>query len=250
MSRKVLIAGESWQSTTVHTKGFDSFVTSTYAEGVAWLRTALEKAGYTVDFLPNHRAFREFPMTMEEIKQYDVVMLSDIGSNTLLLHPDTFERSASLPNRCTLIRDYVLDGGGLCMIGGYLTFTGIDAKGRWGCTDVQDVLPVTLLEVDDRREHPEGIVPAVTDAAHPIFAGIEGPWPAVLGYNKTLPGKDAGAVLATIGGNPFIAVGSFGKGRAAAFTTDCSPHWAPPDFCNWKHYDTLWANMANWLARA
>ena len=32
-SRRVLLAGESWVSTTTHVKGFDSFTTSTYAEG-------------------------------------------------------------------------------------------------------------------------------------------------------------------------------------------------------------------------
>ena len=38
-------------------------------------------------------------------------MLSDVGANTLLLHPDTFVRSVALPNRLHAIRDYVAAGG-------------------------------------------------------------------------------------------------------------------------------------------
>ena len=50
-------------------------------------------------FQPTHVAARDFPQTPEALARYDVVMLSDIGANTLLLHPDTFVRSKPLPNR-------------------------------------------------------------------------------------------------------------------------------------------------------
>ena len=93
MSKKVLLAGESWMSYTTHVKGFDSFYTSTYETGEKWLKAALEAGGYEVTFLPNHLANEEFPFTMEELKQYDLVILSDIGANTLLLPGATFNRS-------------------------------------------------------------------------------------------------------------------------------------------------------------
>ncbi len=50
-------------------------------------------------------------------------------------------------------------------------------------------------------------------------------------------------------GDPFIALGEYGKGRSAAFTTDCAPHWAPPEFCQWDGYDVLFHNLAKWLMR-
>lgn len=248
MNKKILIAGESWSSTTIHTKGFDSFITSEYSEGVRWLREALEKGGYDVTFMPNHYASEQFPRTMDAIMHYDAIILSDIGANTLLLAHETFTQSMKVPNRCDLIRDYVLNGGSLCMIGGYLTFTGIDAKGRWGQTSVKDVLPVTLLDIDDRQENPQGIVPTILEPTHQVLAGIPAQWPAVLGYNKTLC-KDGCISLASIGGDPFIALGNFGKGRSAAFTTDCSPHWAPPEFCNWQYYNLFWKNLMDWLTQ-
>ena len=36
----ILIAGESWTVHSIHQKGFDSFTTTEYAEGVQWLRDA------------------------------------------------------------------------------------------------------------------------------------------------------------------------------------------------------------------
>src|SRR6187200_3125683 len=121
-SRRVLIAGESWVTHSVHQKGFDSFTTTTYTEGVGPLREALEAGGFEVAYQPSHVAARSFPDTAEGLGAYDAVLLSDIGANTLLLHPDTFDRSIPLPDRLAAIREYVADGGGLVMIGGYLSF--------------------------------------------------------------------------------------------------------------------------------
>ena len=81
--KKILLAGESWMSFTTHVKGFDSFTTSVYETGEKWLKEALEKGGYEVQFLPNHLAMDGFPFTMEELSQYAAVVLSDIGANTL-----------------------------------------------------------------------------------------------------------------------------------------------------------------------
>ena len=46
------------------------------------------------------------------------------------------------------------DGGGLLMIGGYLSFAGIDGKARYHGTPVEDALPVTIAATDDRVEAP------------------------------------------------------------------------------------------------
>lgn len=245
---KILIAGESWTSHTIHIKGFDTFTTSTYEEGVKWLREALEKDGNEVTFLPNHEAGEKFPFTLEEISKYDAVILSDIGSNTLLLPSATFSRSEKRGNRCELIKEYVEKGGAFCMIGGYMSFTGIDAKTRYGETAVKDVLPVELLKYDDRIEKPEGIIPKISKD-HEIFEGIEGEFPFFLGYNKTLSDSSKGEIIATINEDPFIAVGKFGKGKSLAFTSDCAPHWGSKDFVEWKYYDRLWQNIIKWLIK-
>ena len=173
-------------------------------------------------------------------------MLSDIGADTILMPTETFSESKKYPNRCQLIKDYVLKGGALLMIGGYMTFNGIGGQGKWWATPVQDVLPVELLTCDDRMEHCEGVTPDIVDPTHPVMRGIEAPWPAVLGYNKSIIKPDA-ELVATICGDPFIAFGTYGEGKTAVFSTDCSPHWAPPEFCNWKYYDLLFKNILDYI---
>ncbi|MDR1505926.1 MAG: glutamine amidotransferase [Treponema sp.] len=247
MARKVLIAGESWTCFTTHVKGMDTFYTSTYEEGVAWLREAVEKAGFEVVYVPNHHAQDRLPFTAEGYGEYAAVILSDIGSNTLLLPSVTFSKSEKRPNRCTAIRDYVRSGGALIMIGGYMSFGGIEGKARYGATAIADVLPVSCLSADDRREHSEGVSPRVIKA-HPLTEGMDGQWPCLLGYNKTEP-KSGCEVVVEIDGDPLIAAGGFGQGRSAVFTSDCSPHWAPHEFVNWKHYNTIWKNMLTYVVK-
>ena len=136
------------------------------------------------------------------------------------------------------------------MIGGYMSFTGIDAKARYGETAIADILPVELLDKDDRRESPAGITPELLLPDHPVFRGIDGDWPHFLGYNRTISRIDSESsaeILATIGGDPFIATLEFGGGRTAVFTSDCAPHWGPREFMSWEHYNRLWRNLMDWL---
>ena len=83
------------------------------------------------------------------------------------------------------------------MVGGYMTFQGIDAKARYHGTPVEDVLPVTISPHDDRVEAPQGAGPKVAMKNHAIVAGIGGRWPALLGYNR-LTAKPGADVVATV----------------------------------------------------
>lgn len=247
MTKRLLIAGESWTVHSIHQKGFDSFTTTEYAEGVRWLKAALQGGGWSVDFMPSHVAARDFPATAEALSQYQCIMLSDIGANTLLLHPDTFTKSVVLPNRLHAIRDYVKNGGGFVMVGGYLTFQGVEAKARYADTAIEEILPVTLMREDDRVEAPQGAQPTVVAADHPIAQGLAGEWPRLLGYNRVYA-KPSGTLVAKVDGDPLIVAGTFGEGRAVAFTSDCGPHWAPPGFIEWDGYARMWNQIVNWAA--
>ena len=240
----VLIAGESWTTTSVHLKGFDSFTTVSYEEGVGALRDALLAAGHEVTFMPNHVAASQFPFSRQELEQYDVVMLSDIGSNTLLVPPQTFARSEALPNRLAVLRDWTRAGGGVCMIGGYLSFQGIEAKANYRGTPIAEVLPVEIQLGDDRVETPEHAAPRLVDDSHPVTAGLPAEWPAILGYQRVEAKPDA-AVLASVNGDPLVVAGEAGSGRALAFMTDIGPHWAPPAFVEWPGYEQLWGMSPN-----
>lgn len=247
---RVLLVGESWVSAATHYKGFDQFGSVTVHTGAEPLVAALEAAGHAVTWMKAHEAAEGFPFEMEGLSAHDVLILSDIGANTILLPQAVWLHSRTAPNRLRLIRDWVGRGGGLLMAGGYLSFQGIDGRARWRRTAVEDALPVRCLPWDDRVEMPEGCVAEVA-ADHPVLSGLEGAWPPLLGVNEVEPKEDA-EVLARLpadqGGHPLLVLGRHGEGRAAAWTSDVGPHWLSPAFCEWEGYARLWDNLVGWLA--
>ena len=165
---KVLLAGESWISAVDDHKGYDVFPHTQVHIGCAELLAALEAEGHEVTHLRSHDVAVDFPDSLEKLDAYDVVILSDVGANTLLLPPQVFEQGLRAPNRLKVLRDWVHAGGGLMMAGGYLSFQGFQAKANYHDTPIEDVLPVTILPYDDRVEAPEGAEGVVTDVDHPI----------------------------------------------------------------------------------
>lgn len=244
---RVLLLGESWFVHSIHQKGFDTFTTSQYTEGAGKFIAALASAGHEVEQIPAHRITTDFPASAAAIAEIaDVVVVSDVGANTFLLAPETFNESIPGPNRIEALRDFVLLGGGLLMVGGYMTFSGIDAKARWGRSALKDVLPVDLLDRDDRLEFPQGPSAEVT-AAHPITEGVDARWPPLLGINEVMPSSGS-TVLARIENHPLLVVGGSGRGRTAAFTSDLAPHWATPTFLEWPGYGVVFDRTVRWLA--
>lgn len=253
---KVLYAGDSAAKIgpvfvaspfNVEVKGF-----STHIWGKP-LIDALEQGQIRVTHMTPDVAISEFPRTVEGLKEYDAVILSDCECEVLALYPFWLP-GAEVPrtNRLKAIREYTRQGGGLLMIGGWTSFSGRFGHGGYYDTPVEEALPVNCLKgLDDRVETPEGVHVRILAADHPVVQGI--PWgdcPVFEGFNKIRPKKEA-RVLATIGEgedeNPLIVVWEFGKGRAMAFATDCSPHWAA-FFQPWKYYGQFWRQAITWLA--
>jgi uncharacterized membrane protein len=252
--KKVLLAGESWVSAATHYKGFDQFGSVTFHLGAEPLVEALKDSPFDLHYMPSHEAAESFPAALETLRRYDLVVLSDIGSNTILLHPNVWLRSQTFPNRLKLLKEWVAGGGSLLMIGGYYSFQGIDGRARWRRTAVEDVLPVTCLPHDDRIEIPEGAVPVIKRADHPVVKGIEPPWPPILGVNEVALRTDrAVELIASLpedqGSHPLLVVGEFEKGRTAAWTSDIGPHWLSPAFCQWEGYKKLWIQIFTWLTK-
>lgn len=242
---RVLVAGESWIKHTTHLKGFDQFHTTEYEEGAGMFLDALAESGFEVTYIRAHEVSARFPKTAEELDRFDVVVLSDIGSNSFLLSDETFLRSERSPNKLAVLGAYVQRGGGLVMVGGYMSFTGIDGRARYGMSPLASVLPVTMLHHDDRVEVPEGLVATFDAPDHPVLGGTPPEWPALLGYNQVAAKSDA-TVIARHGDDPLLVVGSFEGGRTVAFASDLAPHWAPPEFVTWPHYRKLWASILTW----
>nr|WP_317413150.1 glutamine amidotransferase [uncultured Solibaculum sp.] len=248
---KVLFVGESCALLAVHIKGFDHMFLGRCQENGDPCLEALRANGFDVDYMKSDDALMHFPETVEELKQYDAIIFSDVGSNTFLLHPKMHFGGERMPNRLKLIREYVAQGGGFLMCGGYMSFSGYEAKARYGMTPIADILPVECLHYDDRMEHPDGIYPHIVDANHPILKGIDSPWPYFMGYNKVLLKPEA-HLIATIGDNNedvFLASMEYKQGRSAVFSSDCVAHWGPKAFSEWEHYPTLFGNIVRWLAK-
>lgn len=252
----VLLAGESWVSAATHHKGWDHFGSVTFHLGAAPLVEALRDSDFELTYMPAHEAAADFPLTLDGLKAYGAIILSDIGSNTLLLHPDVWMNGKPVPNRLKLLRDYVAGGGGLMMIGGYYSFQGINGGARYHRSPIEDVLPVTCLPYDDRIEVPDGFRAVVVgDSEHPILQGLGTDWPLLLGVNEVVvkPGKEV-ELLAHLpeseGGHPLLVIGRHGKGRTIAWTSDIGPHWVPSDFTEWQGFGRLWRQSLAWLTAA
>ena len=86
-----------------------------------------------------------------------------------------------------------------------------------------------------------------TDVEHPVTAGLDREWPAILGSQK-LAARDDATVLAEVEGRPLLVVREVGKGRTLAYASDISPHWAPQEFMDWAGYGKLFGQAVEWLA--
>lgn len=247
---RILFAGESAAIATTHIKGMDSFTHYSYGEASRYILPKLREQGIEIDYLPCHDVMAKFPLTMEELEPYDCVVTSDLGSNSLLFHPEVL-RSNPKPNRLALLRDYVKAGGGFLMIGGYMSFAGVENKARFHDTELEEALPVEVLAHDDRVELPQGFCARAVDPQHPILNGLPEVFPTMLFYNKTLvkPGAQTLLINQDDGrSDPILAVWQYGEGRSAAFTPDCAPHGAPPEFLNWEYYGEFFARIIRWTA--
>ncbi|NIO69923.1 MAG: cytoplasmic protein [Anaerolineae bacterium] len=233
----------------VEVKGF-----STHIWGQPLIDALQAEGDIEVNHMTPHVAISEFPRTVEGLSEYDVVIISDCECEVLALYPFWIP-GTPLPrtNRLKAIREYTRQGGGLLMVGGWTSFSGRFGHGGYYDTPVEEALPVTCLKgVDDRVETPEGVNVTILKPEHPIVAGI--PWdecPVFEGFNKIIP-KEGADVVATIGEgedeHPLIVTWEFGQGRAMAFATDCSPHWAAY-FQPWEYYGQFWRQAVRWLAK-
>ncbi|MEH0833690.1 glutamine amidotransferase [Pectobacterium cacticida] len=244
---QVLFIGESWHIHMIHSKGYDSFTSSKYEEGATYLLDCLRKSNVNITYMPAHQVQISFPDKQEELEKYDVIVISDIGSNTFLLQNETFYQSKIKPDALDMIKEYVSHGGGLLMIGGYLSFMGIEAKANYKKTVLAEVLPVIMQEGDDRVEKPSGVYARPCQNGHETLRDFTD-WPRFLGYNR-VAAKERATVALTINQDPLLVYGDFEKGKTACFMSDCSPHWGSDEFMRWAYYTRMWVNILSYIAR-
>ncbi len=252
---RILYVGSSWMTaiTLSTASGFSYDLRGAAVENTAegLLAAWRKNPHYDVDYLTAWDALAKFPETPEELGDYNVLILNDTDSDSLVLYAgDRLFRTPMGPNRLKSIREYVRQGGGLLMVGGYFSFTGRHNAGNFHRTPVEEALPVNCLRADDDRvEAPEGVTVKAMLPRHPIMRGIRwSPSPIFTGYNLVEP-KEKAEVLARYEetGDPMLVVWSYGHGRSVAITTGIAPHWGS-SFLQWGFSLRFLDQILNWLA--
>ncbi len=197
---------------------------TTLTTAAAYLAGVMTHFGESFDYLRSDQPIG--PRLAD--KTYALYILSDYPVNNV--RAEDFDTLAAA----------VRAGAGLLMIGGWESFGGL--AGEYNHTPLADVLPVEMLDVDDRvnSAHPCVIEPACD---HPIINGLPFDRPPTIGgYNRIAPKADAAEVLRArhldvtvdAGGAyafaageaaPLLVTGRYGRGRTAALATDVAPHW-------------------------
>jgi uncharacterized membrane protein len=216
---------------------------------------------------PVEHPTKGFPRTMAELLNYDVIIHSDIRT-------DSFS-GEQLQNMARLVEEY---GGGFVMIGGNSAF----GKGGYHRTVLDRVIPVAMEQEND--SHARSVTLKVPPAAltHPVMAIGATPeetqqiwtekFPTLYGYNLVDRPKPGATVLGVdaearnrYGPRLLMAVQNVGKGRSMAFTSDTTRSWGK-DFetlwgepinpasrlternCDSRYYRQFWVNAVRWLA--
>ena len=181
----------------------------------------------TVDVPDNQLSLIPFPIDdifLEELKNFDVVFFDDF-SHRAYFNPVYLER----------VKDFVRDGGGLAMLGGFRSFD----SGGYAESALKDVLPV---ELDNKgRYQTQGTVRPVLTASgkvHPITRLLPDPKANEEAWAKMPPLADLNQVRGARGetllsasgdgaatGSPLLTIGRFGKGRTLALMTDDVWRW-------------------------
>ena len=205
-------------------------------------------------------------------KNYRAIIISDYPSRNFT--SEQFEA----------IRQKVISGTGLMMIGGWESFVGID--GKYNKTILADILPIKMQDSDDRINCSQPCLVEII-SEHPIVAQLpftECP-PGIGGYNLLQAKSNANVILASrqfkVNVNdgkfrfmaeeqaqPLLIIGEYQNGRTLAFASDVAPHWVG-GLVDWgdkricacatkhgaeaievgNHYSQLFVNMIKWVAK-
>jgi uncharacterized membrane protein len=243
---RVLYAGDNIEKISVSREGYD-YVYSDETEG----RLAIALNGdpnISVKRMWGDAISKNFPNSVDDLSKFNVIILSDVGSDTLF-QSEELARGTRVPNRLKLIREFVQRGGGLVMIGGYSSFGGFLGIARYHGTPVEEALPVSIKDGDDRVEVPEGFSMTFSKTNHPVLSNLDRKEDHYfLGYNR-VHAKDGTTVLADYMEDPIAVVGTFGKGRTMAFASDCDLHWGG-SFVKSQNYPKFWRQSIKWLSNS
>jgi uncharacterized membrane protein len=122
-----------------------------HAQGIRYDDAYRAHNVYHRPFVQMHR----MPASAAEYRRYSVIVLADVDAPALG------------EERLAVLSDFVNDGGGLIVLGGYWAFQ----RGGYAGTPLAEMLPVRWTEKDDLRAHPGGaLLAAATQATWKLEA--------------------------------------------------------------------------------
>lgn len=204
--------------------------------------------------MANWELYRLEPGRLEQIlNRSAAIIISDVEAKCFHLYPNFFDRSRrenkviTFPDRLDAVKNFMAKGGGLLMLGGWLSFSGANGKGGWRRSRLADALPVECLAEEDLVESSAGFTAELVQPNHPVVKGL--PWdsfPPIFGYNELIP-KPGAEVLVRVKetGHPLVVTGEYGKGRICIYSSDPAPHWGI-NFELWSGYTKFWQQALKW----
>ncbi len=168
-----------------------------------WGADAVRRGGYIWKYWIGHRV-SYFPGTLTELYSYDVVVIADFAKDPLA------------PDQLQWLTDFVRQGGGLLMLGGYYAY----GPGGWAESPLEPLLPVQVGKGFDLQEiKPERQLKPVEVKADSRLKPRKPLAAENLGcayWRHNLKPKDGTVVWLTAGDQPFAVSGAAGEGRAMA----------------------------------
>jgi len=207
--------------------------------------------------LSNWELYRLRPGEFERLVERSAcVIISDVEARCFSLYPDFFDRSKrtgrvkTYPDRLDFLKGWLSGGGGLMMLGGWLSFSGAREVGGWRRSRLAEALPVECLVGDDLVDSSAGFRAEVLLPEHPLAKGL--PWRSfapIFGYNELIPKDDAEVVVRVRGAqHPLVVAGQYGNGRVFVYASDPVAHWGI-NFEIWEGYDRFWQQALKWVTR-
>ncbi len=205
----------------------------------------------------NWDLYRLPPGKLEEyLARSAAAVVSDVEAKCFHLYPAFFDSArvnrevVTFPDRLEALKKWVHGGGGLMMLGGWLSFSGAKETGGWRRTCMAEALPVECLMGEDLVESSAGYTAEVVLPDHPLAKGL--PWakfPPIFGYNELVPKPGAEVVVRVKEtGHPLVVAGRYGAGRVFIYSSDPAPHWGI-NFELWEGYDAFWQQALVWVER-
>ena len=207
--------------------------------------------------LANWQLYRLPPGKLEEhVDRSAAVIISDVEAKCFHLYPSFFDRArreqqvVTFPDRLESIKQYIHGGGGLMMLGGWLSFSGAREMGGWRRSTLAEALPVQCLVGEDLVEssagfHGRGCASPTTRSRRDFPGSRSRRSSATTSWSPRPMRKVIVRVRET--GHPLVVAGDFGKGRVCVYASDPAPHWGL-NFELWEGYDAFWLRVLDWVS--